>query len=891
MKIEKVLAAVLLWVLIAGAGTHAVMASIVQPEQSETVISTDENVLGETESDSRENEMYVYDGETFYEDGASPYARVAAGKINYTYWAIHEGADFGDILEDGRDLDHLGIIMLKVGRNWKTAYCIHHNANLQGGHEYADVESYLTNTEKKELTGRALYNGFKFDGWTPDDGTVPDDSDKGKYTATQVMVWIIEKGWYTYDKSKYVFTIQSKAVNAAKTICAKSDQSPSGSAYSYFNQLYAAMQRHDQMPSFVNTDASKAQTKNMGYDFNKKQYQMTITDENGILSECSISGAPEGLKVRKNGDQLVLTSSQPLNQAVTLKIEKQSFQPETAITIWSDQDDKSYQQIGTYAEPNISTLTGYVKITTALSEVSAEKVWDDDQNKNHKRPEQIELKLYRGSKKHEKASLVQTITLNEKNNWKTAVSDLPAFDTDGSHIFYTLEEKKVDGYEGSVQEKCPDDYHWQYVFKNTENTGSLKLLKKSSNTKLTEGNPCYSLEGAEYGVYEDGECTKLAGKLVTDQEGNSNVLSDLTEGTYYVKEIKRPKGYQLDEKVHKTEVVRGDEKVLELTDIPVFSSMIWQVEKLAADAVDDPKRFPLTGTEFTIDFYPAHGIEDMTKMKPARSWVVHVTEKISDGKVVYQTALTEENLLKEKSDALFVNENGSSVIPLGTMTIRETAPASDYKLEGYVTDKEDRIISEKPAEPTAVEVKVDNGEAVVQGIDGMRYKNPIWKVYNQLYPCSIRIIKSDAAKQPLSGVGFALMDEGHHQIAEGQTDQNGNLVFENLLPGRYQLIETKTTDGQQLLKEPVEILLPLELTEEEIKSQKIDKTQCVYDERSHIYKVYDRVYEIGNAGGFVLPLTGGSEKLSDYIVLMAGLACLSLAAVWLIRKKEKFGQH
>ena len=196
--------------------------------QSESVTSEDENVLVETDSAGPDDEIYVYDGETFYEDGVSPYARVAAGKINYTYWAIHGGADFGDILEDGRNLDHLGIIMLKTGKNWKTAYCIHHNANLQGGHNYADVESYLTDTEKKELTGLALYNGFKFDGWTPDDDTVPDDADKGKYTATQVMVWIIEKGWYTYDKNNCSFIIQSKAVSVAKTFCTKSEQSPSG---------------------------------------------------------------------------------------------------------------------------------------------------------------------------------------------------------------------------------------------------------------------------------------------------------------------------------------------------------------------------------------------------------------------------------------------------------------------------------------------------------------------------------------------------------------------------------------------------------------------------------------------------------------------------------------
>ena len=56
--------------------------------------------------------------------------------------------------------------------------------------------------------------------------------------------------------------------------------------------------------------------------------------------------------------------------------------------------------------------------------------------------------------------------------------------------------------------------------------------------------------------------------------------------------------------------------------------------------------------------------------------------------------------------------------------------------------------------------------------------------------------------------------------------------------------------------------------------------QCVYDEKAKVYKVYNRVYEIGNSGGFVLPMTGGTEKLSDYFVLLAGLACFSLAAVW-----------
>ena len=158
-----------------------------------------EGIAGETftendvETETGIEDSYVYDGEVFSEVNEYSARAVTKGKIDYTYWAIHQGAGFGNILEDGRDLDHVGCIMLKVGNTWKTAYCVHHNADLKGGHEYADTASYLTDSNKKRLTGLALYYGFRFSGWNPDKKTVPGDSDKGKYTATQVMIWMIER--------------------------------------------------------------------------------------------------------------------------------------------------------------------------------------------------------------------------------------------------------------------------------------------------------------------------------------------------------------------------------------------------------------------------------------------------------------------------------------------------------------------------------------------------------------------------------------------------------------------------------------------------------------------------------------------------------------------------
>lgn len=75
-------------------------------------------------------------------------------------------------------------------------------------------------------------------------------------------------------------------------------------------------------------------------------------------------------------------------------------------------------------------------------------------------------------------------------------------------------------------------------------TGKLKILKKSSEPSLSEGNPCYSLENAVLGIYSDRGCTNEIGRLTTRADGTTDSL-DLTQGTYYVKELSTPKGFSL----------------------------------------------------------------------------------------------------------------------------------------------------------------------------------------------------------------------------------------------------------------------------------------------------------------------------------------------------------
>ena len=854
-----------------------------------------EGIAGETftendvETETGIEDSYVYDGEVFSEVNEYSARAVTKGKIDYTYWAIHQGAGFGNILEDGRDLDHVGCIMLKVGNTWKTAYCVHHNADLKGGHEYADTASYLTDSNKKRLTGLALYYGFRFSGWNPDKKNVPGDSDKGKYTATQVMIWMIERGWYTYDANTYAFQLNTKAINAAKKICDKSDQSPVGSSYDYFKTIYSKMQTFGTVPSFTYRSENSAQVRNMGYDFQTNQYVLKLTDTNNVLSMYDVSEVPNGVTAQKTGNTLNLYSSIPITSAGVIKLSKKSFKAENAVTVWSDQTISGYQQIGTYKEPETADLNTYLKITAQSVTMTAEKVWNDSDNIYGKRPSELMVDLYRGQSKGDKAVLVKTVILNAENEWQFTVSDLPQKDSAGGHIYYMFTERETAGYTAETTESTAGTRHWKFTFTNTLNSGHLQLLKKSSDEALTGGNPCYTLLNAEYGVYTDRNCTNSVGDLITGESGWSNTLTSLAAGTYYVKERKKPSGYRTDDAVHEVMINEGETTVITLTDEPIISWGQFRIEKSALDGASVSDTIPLTGAEFTIDYYRETGVtkENISDKVPLKTWVVAVKKTFDGQNTSYKAELEDTYLIAEKSDELFRDRMGKAVLPLGTIAIRETKAAEGYLLQGYVDDADGRRLNNYPGESVIINLADDGESASFLGEDGLKYSNPVFRVTNELHKCSIQIMKSSADEKPLENVIFGLYDESRQKILESQTSQDGRIIFSELLPGKYWLKEEKTGNGQQLLKEPMEIVLPMVLTEQDVEKLKIDKSQLVYDENQQVFKLYDRIFEISNAGNLVLPMTGGDGLVLFDILLLAAALLLLIGVCLFVYRKGK----
>ncbi len=77
---------------------------------------------------------------------------------------------------------------------------------------------------------------------------------------------------------------------------------------------------------------------------------------------------------------------------------------------------------------------------------------------------------------------------------------------------------------------------------------NVKVVKVDSETKETIKDKFI------FGIYEDPECTKLIKEVKSDKENGTALFEELRYGTYYIKEIKAPKDYELSSRVAKVEI-------------------------------------------------------------------------------------------------------------------------------------------------------------------------------------------------------------------------------------------------------------------------------------------------------------------------------------------------
>lgn len=322
---------------------------------------------------------------------------------------------------------------------------------------------------------------------------------------------------------------------------------------------------------------------------------------------------------------------------------------------------------------------------------------------------------------------------------------------------------------------------FELAFK-VQSKGKLCIKKTSANPAITDNNPCYSLQGAEYGVYKteaDAKADKnKVNTLTIGKYDSSEKYKDwsneieLDAGTYYLKETKNPKGYALNNSVVSVVVKANESSWIgsngEFKDYPQADPVDILLGKVDKETNKNKPQgsASLANAEFTVKYYKGLYDSDPAKsgQTPARSWVLK-TDK--DGFAYLDSDY------KVSGDDFYMFGN-IATIPVGTITIQETKAPTGYFI---------------------------NNEVFVRKIEA-NGKDQYVSTYNQP-TVNEKVIKFDIKKvqagtsTPVSGAVF------RHTLPNGstedlETNSTGEITITGLASGTHKIKEIKSPDGYQL---------------------------------------------------------------------------------------------
>ena len=368
----------------------------------------------------------------------------------------------------------------------------------------------------------------------------------------------------------------------------------------------------------------------------------------------------------------------------------------------------------------------------------------------------------------------------------------------------------------------------------------------------------YSLKGATFEVwtakeggtkvtmYQDEANKQPVTQLVTDDKGKTPVyyIPVKSNATYWVREVVAPPGHKIHEPQSFTVTLPADAgktKDVKFEDDPEWT----KVPDAAVEKLDMAGQ-PIPGVVFKVCMYD--GKYDTPSACPAsklkKTWYL---KSGNDGKVTFDYQHLDADY---DNDTFYLDANKKPVIPVNaTLTMQEVKAPADCILDDTV-------------------MLWDTSGKVIQ----------IKRHYNDKKPSSITIKKKDDDGQsPLSGVKFMLefikakstptadanpnpsytplLKEGESVTAT--TDSAGTIKWENLDEGEYRITEIETVPGHTLLPEPIEITLPLVMTEQEVQQGNVDTSKGTFDDGySNNWFFNDLTYEVTNSSTLDMPMTG-----------------------------------
>ena len=525
-------------------------------------------------------------------------------------------------------------------------------------------------------------------------------------------------------------------------------------------------------------------------------------------------------------------------------------------------------------------------------DISVKKSWSDYDNESGARPSSVQIGLYRSTSSNVSTSgtAYKTATLSASNNWSYTWTDL--VDKDGNTTYYyAVKEMSVPTYY-TVSYSQPGSGTSATVT-NKIQEAYFKLHKDSSLPDVTDGNNMYTLKGGQYTVfqsYADAQNLRNGFRTLTLDANGDAASIRLLPKTYYVRETLTPPGFDIDPTIYTINLTTGNTPNapyrLNVEDSPFFDPTTITMTKIwnGPETATIP---PLTGTQFTVKYFDQTGMtKELAKTAtPKKTWVLEIQYRETiDQYVAY---FRDEYLVDELSDDFYRNENGDPIFPLGTYTIQETKTAPDYTFDGYLKDEKGQVVA------TDSEIYLTEVQHVgdwTQLLGGNVYSGENTPIAGSI---TLKKVDSDG-KSPLEGVTFRCVGETVHDVHTATTDENGEVVFDNLYPDVYTITEIDTVDGHELLPEPLVVEVPMRVTAEYIEQFDVDEDSVIFDpnggedgrDGDGIYYINSFTYEISNHISLEAPMTGGITGWKVFVPMAAGLGILGGLGIYLGRRRK-----
>ncbi len=404
---------------------------------------------------------------------ALPVSAASGDTVTITFDYCYDSA--GNIIKfqqttvsDGYTVGTPGEELCKIFADGKEAYCIEPGHTLYSGNTLTEdgstVWKNLGSAKQKAINLALLYG-------KPGSGKSLSGTEDQKWVATQLIVWEFVSGCrntadgYKCTNTKFIDGICAGGANPG--------------VKSVYNAISKSLANYSTVPSFASAIASKAETYEMKYLDGK--YTLTLTDSNNILSDFSFK-TTGGVSASVSGNKLTLTSTSPVNDAVTFNSAKSM--PSVGNTTLVPYGDASLQDVITGVENDADPIRAYFKVKTSSGNLKLVKTSEDGNVAN------IEFTVNGDG-------YSKTAKTNSKGEFE--LTDL----VPGNYIVTEVTDSKYETQKSQTV-KVESGKTATVTFENVLKKGSLEVVKTSEDN-FNEGVEFHlygtSLSGASIDLY------------------------------------------------------------------------------------------------------------------------------------------------------------------------------------------------------------------------------------------------------------------------------------------------------------------------------------------------------------------------------------------------------